>query len=158
MPTNRPFFFNFLAAFRAQSALSKSSSSTTSTPAPQSTYTHAPPTLARAIATKPPSAGATAAAVHAANPSLSSHHPRQASTSPSAAQPRSPQAMSPPGAAGFRRARRGSDTSSEGGFRDLGEKWYVGGKTASGEERYLRLGMVRKERSGDRLSLDRLSL
>ena len=69
--------------------------------------------------------------------------------------------MSPPsagGGGGFRRARRGSDTSSEGGFRDLGEKWYVGGKTASGEERYLRLGMVRKERSGDRLSLDRLSL
>lgn len=63
------------------------------------------------------------------------------------------------GGGGFRRARRGSDTSSEGGgFRDLGEKWYVGGRTASGEERYLRLGVVRKERSGDRLSLDRLSL
>lgn len=69
---------------------------------------------------------------------------------------RSTQAMSPP-SGGFRR-RRGSDTSSEEGWRDLGEKWYVGGKTESGEERYLRLGMVRKERSGDRLSLDRLSL
>lgn len=38
------------------------------------------------------------------------------------------------------------------------EKWYVGGRTAAGEERFYRLGMVRKERSGDRLSLDRLSL
>lgn len=39
-----------------------------------------------------------------------------------------------------------------------GEKWYVGGRTAQGEERFYRLGMVRKERSCDRGSLDRLSL
>ena len=71
----------------------------------------------------------------------------------------SPTSSTSGGGGGFGRARRrGSDTSSEGGFRDLGEKWYVGGKTPSGEERFLRLGMVRKERSGDRLSLDRLSL
>lgn len=57
------------------------------------------------------------------------------------------------------RGRRGSDSSSEG-FRDvLGqEKWYVGGRTAGGEERYFKLGVVRRQRSGDRLSLDRLSL
>lgn len=56
--------------------------------------------------------------------------------------------------------RRGSDSSSDGGFRDAlgGEKWYIGGRTAGGEERFYRLGMVKKERSGDRLSLDRLSL
>ena len=55
--------------------------------------------------------------------------------------------------------RRGSDSSSEG-FRDvLGkEKWYIGGRTAAGEERYYKLGVVKRQRSGDRLSLDRLSL
>jgi len=70
-----------------------------------------------------------------------------------------PTARSPPSSFG-RPQRRGSDSSSEGGFRDAlgGEKWYVGGRTATGEERYYRLGMVRKERSGDRLSIDRLSL
>lgn len=55
--------------------------------------------------------------------------------------------------------RRGSDSSSEG-FRDVmgKEKWYIGGRTAAGEERYFKLGVVRRQRSGDRLSLDRLSL
>ncbi|TKX27442.1 hypothetical protein C1H76_0279 [Elsinoe australis] len=59
--------------------------------------------------------------------------------------------------------RRGSDSSSEGGFRDVAssrgqEKWYIGGRTAGGEERYYKLSMVRRERSADRLSADRLSL
>ena len=40
----------------------------------------------------------------------------------------------------------------------LGEKWYVGGRTQSGEERFYRLGMVRKERSWERESVDRMSL
>lgn len=38
------------------------------------------------------------------------------------------------------------------------EKWYIGGRTAGGEERYYKLSMVRRERSADRLSADRLSL
>lgn len=55
--------------------------------------------------------------------------------------------------------RRGSDSSSEG-FRDtLGaDKLYIGGRTATGEEKFFKLGVVRRVRSGDRLSLDRLSL
>jgi len=55
--------------------------------------------------------------------------------------------------------RRGSDSSSEG-FRDaLGaDKLYIGGRTAFGEEKFFKLGVVRRVRSGDRLSLDRLSL
>ena len=55
--------------------------------------------------------------------------------------------------------RRGSDSSSEG-FRDaLGaDKWYVGGRTAGGEEKFFKLGVVRRVRSNDGLSLDRLSL
>ena len=36
------------------------------------------------------------------------------------------------------------------------EGWYIGGRTAAGEERFLRLGVVKK--SEERLSLDRLSL
>ncbi|CAI7566901.1 unnamed protein product [Penicillium glandicola] len=45
------------------------------------------------------------------------------------------------------RQRRGSDSSSgSGGFRDaIGpEKWYIGGRTPAGEERFYRLGMVTK--------------
>lgn len=61
-----------------------------------------------------------------------------------------------------RRARRGSDSSCDsGGFRDVrgaGEKWFIGGKTASGEEKYYKLSMVRRDRSADRISTDQLSL
>ncbi|CAG9980471.1 unnamed protein product [Clonostachys byssicola] len=55
--------------------------------------------------------------------------------------------------------RRGSDSSSEG-FRDVigADKWYIGGRTAGGEERFFKLGVVRRVRSNDGLSLDRLSL
>lgn len=61
------------------------------------------------------------------------------------------------------RNRRGSDTSSEGGmgFRDLtrtGEKWYIGGRTTGGEERFYKLSMVTRDRSADRQSADRMSL
>jgi len=65
---------------------------------------------------------------------------------------------------GRHRNRRGSDSSSDGGcgFRDVsrpgGERWYIGGRTTGGEERYYKLSMVRRERSEDRLSADRLSL
>ncbi|MCJ1265744.1 hypothetical protein MMC22_005624 [Lobaria immixta] len=171
MPTNRPFFANFLAAFRAHSALSKGSTSTavtspTGTGSQFSSLTTSAST-ARTIATSSTqkttpaqnSVGATTAAMQA---NLS--HARQ--SPPSTAAPssaRSPPTASTTGPNGFpQRApqRRGSDSSSEGGFRDAlgGEKWYVGGRTAGGEERFYRLGIVRKERSGDRLSMDRLSL
>lgn len=55
--------------------------------------------------------------------------------------------------------RRGSDSSSEG-FRDVlgADKWYIGGRTAAGEEKFFKLGVVRRHRSQDRLSLDQLSL
>ncbi|KAM0666995.1 hypothetical protein ACQRIT_005684 [Beauveria bassiana] len=55
--------------------------------------------------------------------------------------------------------RRGSDSSSEG-FRDAvgADKWYIGGRTATGEEKFFKLGVVRRVRSNDGLSLDRLSL
>ena len=54
--------------------------------------------------------------------------------------------------------RRRSSSSSTDGFRDVfgGEKWYIGGRTAVGEEHFYRIRMAR--RSIDRLSLDRLSV
>lgn len=97
------------------------------------------------------------------SPGTTSHtaFPRSTSSSRS----RSPSASR----AGNMRGRRGSDTSSDGGgmgagaggaFRDAlaAERWYIGGRTASGEERFYKLGVVRRMRSCDRLSLDRLSL
>ena len=61
-----------------------------------------------------------------------------------------------------RRTRRGSDSSSDsGGFREVrggGEKWFVGGKTAAGEDKYYALSRVRRDRSADRISADQLSL
>ncbi|KAF7914561.1 uncharacterized protein EAF01_000967 [Botrytis porri] len=63
--------------------------------------------------------------------------------------------------AGFKTSadRRGSDSSSEG-FRDVmgKEKWYIGGRTQGGEERYFQLGVIKRRRSGGEISLDRLSL
>ncbi|PKS09312.1 hypothetical protein jhhlp_003926 [Lomentospora prolificans] len=55
--------------------------------------------------------------------------------------------------------RRGSDSSSEG-FREVlgADKWYIGGRTATGEEKYFKLGVVRRVRSNDGFSLDKLSL
>ncbi|TVY31249.1 hypothetical protein LOCC1_G008979, partial [Lachnellula occidentalis] len=91
------------------------------------------------------------------------HSPRTHSTSPLAVPDRQTDgagtSAGTSAGAGRYPTRRGSDSSSEG-FRDvLGkEKWYIGGRTATGEERYFKLGVVRRQRSGDRLSLDRLSL
>ncbi|KAL8769783.1 MAG: hypothetical protein Q9209_004399 [Squamulea sp. 1 TL-2023] len=187
MPTNRPFFANFLAAFRAHSALTASKTSTsppsvttasttsqftlpaaasaartisTSSTAPQpisqpqhqSTSSPNASQLKASTASPPTASSATTAALSAAAGPLS-HRARHNSTSPP---PRSP-TQTP-----FTRVpqRRGSDSSSEGGFREVldGEKWYIGGRTATGEERFYRMGIVRRERSWERSSFDRLSL
>ncbi|KAK4542707.1 hypothetical protein LTR36_006279 [Oleoguttula mirabilis] len=62
-----------------------------------------------------------------------------------------------------RARRRGSASSSDsGGFREVrggaGETWFIGGRTAGGEEKYYKLSMVKRDRSSDRISADRLSL
>ncbi|KAK5136442.1 hypothetical protein LTR08_003087 [Meristemomyces frigidus] len=61
-----------------------------------------------------------------------------------------------------RARRRGSDSSSDsGGFREVrggGETWFIGGRTAGGEEKYYKLSMIKRDRSSDRLSADQLSL
>ncbi|KAJ9641810.1 hypothetical protein H2199_005023 [Coniosporium tulheliwenetii] len=187
MPTtNRPFFSNFLAAFRAHSAIQKTASTTvpsaasttastsyphnstasastiapTPTSAPAATTTTNAPSNPRTITTKAgtPSTGATTVAIQTTGQFQPT---RQHSASPYSRSPGSP------GSPGFNtplggpatRQRRGSDSSSEG-FRDAGgpEKWYIGGRTATGEERFYKLGVVKRPRSIDRLSVDRLSL
>lgn len=91
------------------------------------------------------------------------HLPRR-SSSPVYGPPNKPSPSYPTSGFGesSRRRRRGSDSSSDsGGFRDVrggGEKWFVGGRTAGGEERYYQLGVIRRERSSDRVSADQLSL
>ncbi|KAF8847354.1 hypothetical protein BDZ45DRAFT_342187 [Acephala macrosclerotiorum] len=161
MSTQRPFFANFVAAFRAHSAIQQGKA----TAAPSSSShqpTHTSPSQPRTITTSTkPSTGATTTAL------TSLHSPRTHSTSSLSRSPgpgSSSGPMSPSDNAGGRymttsRGRRESDSSSEG-FRDVlgAEKWYIGGRTAAGEERYFKLGVVRRQTSRDRLSLDRLSL
>ncbi|KAF2710919.1 hypothetical protein K504DRAFT_453950 [Pleomassaria siparia CBS 279.74] len=163
MTTNRPFFANFLAAFRAQSAFQKAAS-----PSAAAAYSHAPSssshtsshnaatTTTRAITTKTGSStsGSSTTAVQATaqfQPTRQHTAPYHRSTSPTA------KAFPIPGAS--RRDRRGSDSSNEGFYEVRGaEKWYIGGRTAAGEEKFYKLGMVKRHRSVDRLSLDKLSI
>ncbi|KAF2145879.1 uncharacterized protein K452DRAFT_102617, partial [Aplosporella prunicola CBS 121167] len=214
MPTTtnqRPFFSNFLAAFRAQSAFQKaasppssaqqqpsyataaaggaasppssSSSSSSASASPYDTDTSSAPAGPRNIHSKPHHSSATAhfqpttttrphhatAAAYAkspGSPAHTSHATHSAANNNSYASPASP--ASPPFPIPHAKQRRGSDSSSDGGFRErvssaagpgaAPEKWYIGGRTATGEERFYKLGMVKRARSIDRLSLDRLSL
>jgi len=169
MPTtNRPFL-SFLSAFRAHSAIQKAAVTSPTGTTAQSSYTQnttnsntnssSPAnhgTQARTITTKAGQvpAGATTVAISAGQ----FQPTRQHAASPYSRSPGSPGTgtLTPLQS----RGRRGSDSSSEG-FREtsLGaEKWYIGGKTAGGEERVYKLSMVKRPRSIDRLSLDRMSL
>jgi len=161
MSTNRPFFANFLAAFRAQPTFQKAAPSaavayshTTTTPA--HTTTQSTTTATRTITTKAisPASGSTTAAVQATaqfQPTRQHTVPYHRSTTPAT------KAFPIPGAS--RRGRRGSDSSNEGFHEVMGaDKWYIGGRTAAGEEKFYKLGMVKRHRSVDRLSLDRLSI
>ncbi|KAH8712213.1 hypothetical protein GQ44DRAFT_730784 [Phaeosphaeriaceae sp. PMI808] len=164
MTTNRPFFGGLLAAFRAQPTLQKATAASqaasvvsyapnTTAPQPQNRET---PSTTRTITTKAPSpspcsASATVQATSHFQPTRQHAPPYHRSTSPTA------KAFPIPGAS--QRSRRGSDSSSEGFHEPMGaEKWYIGGRTATGEERFYKLGMVKKQRSADRLSLDKLSI
>jgi len=206
MSTNsRPFFFNFLAAFRAHSGVQKvspaatgaisgaslssarghqqaASASTSAASVSSSPQANSAPSASRTIAAKANTSGAQTAGAGATTVAVqqsSSHQfppSRQHSTSPYSRSPASPGAFaashhhhSSHNSTGryhsasryttSSRQRRGSDSSSEG-FRDtMGtEKWYIGGRTAAGEEKFYKLSMLKRPRSVDRLSLDRLSL
>ncbi|KAG7415865.1 hypothetical protein LZL87_004840 [Fusarium oxysporum] len=164
MPSQRPYFLSsFLAAFRPQGP-------SISTTAP---HQHQPNKHTRDTTTTT-TATATAANTTTTATSTSHHHhhqPQQQPTTSSVAirPPRNTTSSSPststspvngtaipiPGSSG----RRGSDSSSEG-FRDVigADKWYIGGRTPGGEEKFFKLGVIRRVRSNDGLSLDRLSL
>jgi hypothetical protein len=159
MPTNRPFLSNFLAAFRAHSAISQASTATpTSSQTPQQpshhTATSHPTANPRTITSKSLAAGPTTTAVQTLQTTRTT---QQTSTSPLSRSPGTPTAGHIGGSS--RRRRRSSSSSTEG-FRDAlgGEKWWIGGRSAGGEERFYRLGTVRRHRSIDRLSMDELSL
>ena len=165
MSSQRPFFLStFFAAFRQQPPAPLSSQTASSKQPSSATATTSAAAAARSISTAAATTTTTtsavaAAAAAAANPTPGSQAPRQGGIA-SQLPLHSPRAVPIPGTsppAGGR--RRGSDSSSEG-FREVrgADKWYIGGRTATGEERFFRLGVVRRVRSGDRLSLDRLSL
>ena len=164
MPSQRPYFLSsFLAAFRPQGP----SISTSSTHQHQ----HQPNKHARDTTTTTTSTTATTATSTSTSTSTSHNHQQQQTTTSSVAvrPPRNTTSSSPststspsngtaipiPGSSG----RRGSDSSSEG-FRDVigADKWYIGGRTPGGEEKFFKLGVIRRVRSNDGLSLDRLSL
>ncbi|KAK3307129.1 uncharacterized protein B0T15DRAFT_165855 [Chaetomium strumarium] len=174
MSSQRPFFLStFFAAFRQQTTPSSLSNASASTQQPNK---HNPqPTAAQpASAATPRSITTSAAAVaasQATSPSTSASRSGGVMSQLPLHSPRHPHHHHHHHSGGIpipqsqgthdnsHGRRRGSDSSSEG-FRDaLGtEKLYIGGRTATGEERFFKLGVVRRVRSGDRLSLDRLSL
>ncbi|ROW05370.1 hypothetical protein VSDG_00509 [Cytospora chrysosperma] len=154
MSPQRPFLSSFFAAFRQQPPPSLQSSSapqpttTTSTSASSTTNKQPSPSTSYSVSTNTPSTSRGIAAQAAAAAAAQS----QSQSARGVASPRNIPIPQQP-------RRRGSDSSSEG-FREVlgAEKMYIGGRTAAGEEKYFKLGMVRRVRSGDRLSLDRLSL
>ncbi|OAQ68794.1 hypothetical protein VFPPC_13734 [Pochonia chlamydosporia 170] len=155
MPSQRPYFLSsFIAAFRQQGPTlqtnqqpNKHTSQTTNGSSPS-------PSPYPQTASAPRSISSTAAA------SSAQANSRSPPTSVSIHSPRGSGATSipipNPSASG---RRRGSDSSSEG-FRDAigADRWYIGGRTAGGEEKFFKLGVVRRVKSNDGLSLDRLSL
>lgn len=145
MSPQRPFLSSFFAAFRQQPPPSMSQSS------PQASSANKQPTSSTtttsySVSTTAPSASRGIAAQAAAAAQSQSAAARGVTSPRGIPIPQQPR-------------RRGSDSSTEG-FREVlgADKMYIGGKTAAGEEKYFKLGMVRRVRSGDRLSLDRMSL
>ncbi|EHA47497.1 hypothetical protein MCOR27_007158 [Pyricularia oryzae] len=159
MPSQRPFFLtSVFAAFRQQTQPLASTSS--QQPGKQSsTSTYSTAAVARSTQSQQQSSATSSSSQQQTQPSTAaSQHHQQSSPGVQSSRTTTGAATSgiPIPAPG---RRRGSDSSTEG-FQNVrgAEKWYVGGRTATGEERFFRLGVIRRVRSGDRLSLDRLSL
>ena len=171
MSSQRPFFLStFFAAFRQTPSSLSSAGASAQQPNKHTTQaTTSTPQTSSATPRSISSTAAAAASSQATSPSSRTggvmgqlplhsprhHHHHHHHHHHSAGIP-IPQ---PPGHRDNHGRRRGSDSSSEGFREALGaEKLYIGGRTAGGEERFFRLGVVRRIKSGDRLSLDRLSL
>ncbi|OTA04335.1 ribosomal protein P2 [Trichoderma parareesei] len=169
MPSQRPFFLSsFFNSFRQQAPsltqqASKHSSQAASASAAAAAAASTTAAAAAAAASASSSGASSAArAISTSAAAATTTTATTATTSPSSTNVAIHTPRGSPGGAipiphGSR--RRGSDSSSEG-FRDaLGaDKWYIGGRTAAGEEKFFKLGVIRRVRSNDGLSLDRLSL
>lgn len=145
--TQRPFFLSgFFNAFRQQPPSSLSSTK------PQSPSGTTSTTTTHSYSVSTPSTSPSSRPGHAPSGTAA-----QAAAAAAAAAAR----LQPPRAIPIpqQSRRRGSDSSSEG-FREVlgADRMYIGGRTAGGEEKFFKLGMVRRVKSGDRLSLDRMSL
>lgn len=188
MPTNRPFFANLFSAFRARSspAFQAKSSGASSGISPSSLVSSAHVSTTAATVTSSPRTINTKASESSNSQVTTTHPTKSAAATPLPFSPnppshryvpplsRSPRttspsphpniSLSPPGPSTpltRGRPRRGSNSSnSSGGFMDaLGpEKWYIGGRTAAGEETFYRLGVVGAGAGKRVRSLDRLSL
>ncbi|KAG7113751.1 hypothetical protein VD0002_g7496 [Verticillium dahliae] len=152
MPTQRPFFLStFFASFRqapnTSSLAQQPNKHTTQSASSSSAAAYAQQQSASSASSNPRAIAPPSATGSVVN-QLPLHSPRGAAAA---------HGVPIPGSSPGR--RRGSDSSSEG-FRDVlgAEKWYVGGRTAGGEERFFKMGVVRRVRSNDGLSLDRMSL
>lgn len=165
MPSQRPFFLSsFIAAFRQQPTINQPQPNKHATPSSSAATTSATATAAAAAAA---SASASASSSPAASASTPPSSPQNTASAPrSIAAAGAPHNHAAQGNAGgsvghaaYPSRRRGSDSSSEG-FRDVigADKWYIGGRTPGGEEKFFKLGVVKRVRSNDGLSLDRLSL
>ncbi|KAJ0343905.1 hypothetical protein COL154_005539 [Colletotrichum chrysophilum] len=155
MPSQRPFFLStFFSSFRQSTALSAQQ------PNKHSTQTSSSASYAtQSAASAPRAISSNAASSSSANANAAANSTTRSTSGVVNQYPlHSPRGGIPiPGSHPNR--RRGSDSSSEG-FRDVlgADKWYIGGRTAGGEEKFFKLGVVRRVRSNDGLSLDRLSL
>ncbi|KAF4806611.1 hypothetical protein CGCSCA5_v014164 [Colletotrichum siamense] len=155
MPSQRPFFLStFFSSFRQSTALSAQQ------PNKHSTQTSSSASYAtQSAASAPRAISSNAASSNSANATAAANSATRSTSGVVNQYPlHSPRGGIPiPGSHPNR--RRGSDSSSEG-FRDVlgADKWYIGGRTAGGEEKFFKLGVVRRVRSNDGLSLDRLSL
>ncbi|KAL1839651.1 hypothetical protein VTJ49DRAFT_1261 [Mycothermus thermophilus] len=180
MSSQRPFFLStFFAAFRQTPASLSTASASAQQPNKPSTQPSAAAAAQQVSASNPRSistaATATASSSQATSPSSRSggvmshlplhtsrhhhHHHHQHQHQHHSHHHSAGIPIPQNGRDNHHGRRRGSDSSSEGFREALGaDKLYIGGRTATGEERFFKLGVVRRIRSGDRLSLDRLSL
>ncbi|EKV09599.1 putative C2H2 transcription factor (RfeC) [Penicillium digitatum] len=155
-------------ATKAANTAQGSSVSSTASAVAHHNHNHNHPNHRHTHTSSSPTSSATAAPaspVQSSSPAPSHHYHHDQSALPSTP-PSSTSTPIPINHSSADRQRRGSDSSSgSGGFCDaIGpEKWYIGGRTPAGEERFYRLGMVTK--GGGRLggsgrvgSIDQLSL
>ncbi|KAI3556864.1 hypothetical protein CABS03_12905 [Colletotrichum abscissum] len=156
MPSQRPFFLStFFNSFRQQSPSATALSS--QQPNKHTTQTSSSSYATQSAASAPRAISSNTSTSSGGNNVNANSTTRSTSGVVNQYPLHSPRGGIPiPGSAN---RRRGSDSSSEG-FRDVlgADKWYIGGRTAGGEEKFFKLGVARRVRSNDGLSLDRLSL